>query len=61
MGSQRVGQDRVTFTFTFLQWFNPWSGKIPHAPGQLSPCATTTESVLHKKENLRNEKPAHHN
>ena len=23
--------------------FDPWSGKIPHATGQLSPCATTTE------------------
>ena len=23
--------------------FDPWSGKIPHAMGQLSPCATTTE------------------
>ena len=26
--------------------FNAWSGKIPHALGQLSPGATTTESVL---------------
>ena len=24
----------------------PWSGKIPHAAEQLSPCATTTEPVL---------------
>ena len=23
--------------------FEPWSGKIPHAAEQLSPCATTTE------------------
>ena len=23
-------------------WFNPWSGKIPHFPEQLSLCATTT-------------------
>ena len=23
--------------------FEPWSGKIPHATEQLSPCATTTE------------------
>ena len=23
--------------------FDPWSGEIPHATGQLSPCATTTE------------------
>ena len=26
--------------------FNPWSGKIPLATEQLSPCATTIESVL---------------
>ncbi|XP_049557958.1 ATP synthase mitochondrial F1 complex assembly factor 2 isoform X4 [Orcinus orca] len=26
--------------------FEPWSGKIPHATEQLSPCATTTESTL---------------
>ena len=26
--------------------FDPWSGKIPHAAEQLSPCATTTEPVL---------------
>ena len=27
--------------------FEPWSGKIPHASEQLSPCATTTESACH--------------
>ena len=26
--------------------FDPWPGKISHAAEQLSPCATTTESVL---------------
>ena len=26
--------------------FEPWSGKIPHAVEQLSPCTTTTEPVL---------------
>ena len=26
--------------------FNPWSGKIPYAAEQLSPCPTTAESVL---------------
>ena len=26
--------------------FDPWSGKIPHAAEQLSPCATATEPVL---------------
>ena len=46
--------------------FNPWSGKIPHATGQLSLCTTNTESaslepVLHNKRSHRNEKPAHHN
>ena len=26
--------------------FKPWSGKIPHAAEQLSPCTTTTEPAL---------------
>ncbi|KAJ8777311.1 hypothetical protein J1605_014694 [Eschrichtius robustus] len=26
--------------------FEPWSGKIPHAAEQLSPCITTTEPAL---------------
>ena len=26
--------------------FNPWSSKIPHNAGQLSPSATTTEPIL---------------
>ena len=26
--------------------FDPWSGKIPHAVEQLSPCAKTTEPAL---------------
>ena len=26
--------------------FEPWSGKIPHAVEQLSPCAATTEPML---------------
>ena len=26
--------------------FEPWSGNIPHAAEQLSPCATTTEPAL---------------
>ena len=25
---------------------DPWSRRIPHATGQLSPCTTTTEPVL---------------
>ena len=28
------------------QGFNPWSGKIPHATEQLSPCSTAAESTL---------------
>ena len=28
------------------QRFKPWSGKIPHAAEQLSPCATVTEPML---------------
>ena len=44
------------------QGFDPWSGKIPRAEGQLSPDATTTEptcleSVLHGKRSPHNEKP----
>ena len=26
--------------------FEPWSGKIPHATEQLTPCATTTEPAF---------------
>ena len=44
----------------------PWSGKIPHAAEQLSPCATTTEPaflepVLRNKRSHCNGKPTHHN
>ena len=50
------------------QWrghrFDPWSGKIPYATGQLSPCAKTTEPalepVLPNKRSHRNKKPSHH-
>ena len=27
--------------------FDPWSGEIPYAMGQLSPCATTIELMLY--------------
>ena len=45
--------------------FNLWSGKIPHAVGQLSPCAAwlspcSLECVFHKRSRCR-EKPAHCN
>ena len=26
------------------RWFDPWSGKISHAAGRLTPCITTTEA-----------------
>ena len=32
------------------QGFSLWSGKIPHALEQISPCATTIEPVLHGLE-----------
>ena len=46
--------------------FGPWSGKIPHALGQLSPKAATTEPthvkpVLCNKRSHHNEKHMHHN
>ena len=37
--------------------FNPWSRKIPHAAGQLSPCATTTDPVCSRARVLQQEKP----
>ena len=30
--------------------FDPWSGKIPHASEQLSPCTTATEPMLWEEE-----------
>ena len=57
--------------------FDPWSGKIPHASEQLSPCTSTIKSVLCSlggnywnpctlkpmlhKRSHQNEKRAHHN
>ena len=38
------------------QGFDPWSGKIPHAAGQLSPCATNTEPCS-RAYALQQEKP----
>ena len=26
--------------------FDPWSGNIPHASGQISPCSATAEQAL---------------
>ena len=44
--------------------FEPWSGKIPHAAEQLSPCATATEPahlepVPRNKRGPHSERPAH--
>ena len=50
-------QECITGASLVVQWlriacqcrghgFEPWSGKIPHATEQLSPCATTTEPAL---------------
>ena len=46
--------------------FNHWSGKSPHAVGQLNPHATTTEAHVQgacvpQQEKHSNEKPVHHN
>ena len=35
------------------QGFDPWSGKIPHALGQLTPCTTTTKPVLQGLQTTR--------
>ena len=65
-------------TFPVVEWiriclpmqghgFDPWSGKIPRAAEQLSPCAPkywgprTLKPVLLNKRSHRNEKPAHLN
>ena len=44
--------------------FEAWSGKIPHAAEQRSPCTTTTdparlEPVLRNKRGRDSERPAH--
>ena len=39
---------------------HPWSGKIPHAPEQLNPCAITIEPVLQSLATTTNES-MHHN
>ena len=37
--------------------FDPWSGKIPQATEQQSPCATTTEAHAPRAGALQQEKP----
>lgn len=41
--------------------FSPWSRKIPHVAGQLSPCTTTEAHALCNRRTHGNEKPTHHN
>ena len=41
--------------------FDPWSGKIPHAVGQLSPSVTTTEAHVLWDPRATTTEPAHHN
>ena len=65
-------QNGVTGTSLVVQWlkiiyqcsrheFDPWSGKIPHALGQLSLSSSTAEPTLCNKRNYHSEKPKHHN
>ena len=49
-----------------VQGADPWSGRIPHTKGQLSPCVVTTETRVPRaraphKGSHHNEKPVHHN
>ena len=37
--------------------FDPWSGKIPHALGQLSLCTTTTEALSPRAHVPQQKKP----
>ena len=41
--------------------FGPWAEKIPHATGQISPCATTTEPLHLEPELCNNDRPTHRN
>ena len=49
-GGQSIGVSASTSVLRMntqdWHWFNPWSGKIPHAAEQLSPCTPTIEPVL---------------
>ena len=42
-GGAEVGSPPTIAGDTLQGRFEPWSGKIPHATEQLSPCAATTE------------------
>ena len=44
------------FSFKML-YFSPWSGKIPHAAGQLILCTTTAESQIPRACAPQQEKP----
>ena len=53
------------WTSLVVQWlrhrFNPWSGKIPYAMEQLSPCPTTTEPACHNYWSPSTLEPTCHN
>ena len=61
---------KITGTSLVAQWlriacqcrghgFEPWSGKIPHATEQLSPCAVTTETALESPQATITESACH--
>ena len=58
MLGQKTKQNRTSRTYLVIRWigihlamqghwFDPWSGKIPHATEQLSPCTTTFEPTCY--------------
>ena len=52
-----VQQLRIHLPIKRAHGFNPWSGKIPHALGQLSPWTTTTETNTPRACAPQQEKP----
>ena len=79
LSDTRMSRSVKDGTSMVIQWlrihgFHPWSGKIPNTAGQLSSCATASESVScnywacrihslcsHKKRNHHDEKSMHCN
>ena len=79
LSDTRMSRSVKDGTSMVIQWlrihgFHPWSGKIPNTAGQLSSCATASESVScnywacrihslcsHKKRNHHDEKSVHCN
>ena len=56
-GLQGKGEDGQTACQGRGQRFDPWSGKIPHVVGQLSPWVTTTEDAALSSRALQQEQP----